>query len=143
VLSLIVQTKMFKAVVAADGYGSIMGQYGEMGKDGSTYAVSVEEQGQGLMGGPPWQFRERYIENSPVFYLDRVETPLLLVHGAEDNAVASFLADEVFVGLRRLGKEVVYAKYQKESHDPQVWSYENRLDYARRVIAWFDEHLKK
>jgi dipeptidyl aminopeptidase/acylaminoacyl peptidase len=142
VLSLIVQTKRFTAAMAADGYGDIMAHYGEMGKDGSTYAVSIAEQGQELMGGTPWQFRERYIENSPVFYLDRVDTPLLIVHGAEDNAVASFLADEVFVGLRRLGKEAVYAKYEKESHSPQTWRYANQLDYCNRVIAWFDRHLK-
>ena len=54
------------------------------------------------MGGTPWEFRERYIENSPFFYLDRVETPLLLIHGAEDTASAPFNADQVFVGLRRL-----------------------------------------
>jgi len=125
------------------GYGDIMAHYGEMGRDGSTYAVSIAEQGQELMGGTPWQFRERYIENSPIFYLDRVDTPLLLVHGAEDNAVASFLADEVFVGLRRLGKDVVYAKYEKESHSPQIWSYANQLDFCERVIAWFDAHLKR
>jgi dipeptidyl aminopeptidase/acylaminoacyl peptidase len=143
VLSLIVQAKRFKAGVMAGGYGNIMAHYGEMGKDGSTYAIPIAEQGQELMGGTPWQLRDRYIENSPVFYLDRVDTPLLIVHGAEDNAVASFLADEVFVGLRRLGKEVVYAKYEKESHSPQTWSYANRLDFCNRVIAWFDVHLKR
>jgi dipeptidyl aminopeptidase/acylaminoacyl peptidase len=142
VLSLIVQTKRFKAAMSVDGYGDILAAYGQMDKSGSTYNVPIAENGQALMGGTPWQFRERYIENSPVFYLDRVETPLLLVHGAEDNAVASFLADEVFVGLRRLGREVVYAQYQKESHSPQTWSYENQMDFCNRVIAWFDAHLK-
>jgi len=142
VLSLIVQTKRFKAAMSADGYGDILAAYGQMDKSGSTYNVPIAETGQGLMGGTPWQFRDRYIENSPVFYLDRVETPLLLVHGADDNAVASFLADEVFVGLRRLGKEVVYAKYQNEPHSPQIWSYENQLDFCNRVIAWFDVHIK-
>lgn len=142
-LSLIVQTRRFKAGVMIAGYGDIVAHYGEMQKDGSAYAVSIAERGQELMGGTPWQFRERYIENSPVFYLERVDTPLLLVHGVEDNAVASFLADEVFVGLRRLGKEVVYAKYERESHSPQIWSYANQLDLWERVIAWFDAHLKR
>ncbi|MHB8500732.1 MAG: S9 family peptidase [Candidatus Acidiferrales bacterium] len=142
VLSLIVQTKRFKAAMAADGYGDILAAYGQMDKSGATYNVPIAENGQALMGGTPWQVRDRYIENSPLFYLDRVETPLLLVHGAEDNAVAPFLAEEVFVGLRRLGKEVVYAKYQDESHSPQTWSYANQLDFCNRVIAWFDAHLK-
>jgi dipeptidyl aminopeptidase/acylaminoacyl peptidase len=108
-----------------------------------VFGTSVFEEGQGLMGGPPWQFRERYIENSPIFYLDRVETPLLIVHGSDDRAVPSFLSDEVFVGLRRLGKEVAYAKYEGEGHSPFEWSYANQLDFCKRMIEWFDDHLKK
>ena len=141
-LSLIVQTTRFKAAVVADGTGDLVAGYGEMDKDGSTYFVSILENGQGLMGGAPWQYRERYIDNSPIFYLDRVETPLLIVHGAEDKAVASFLGDEIFVGLRRLGKETEYAKYEGEDHSPLYWSYPNQLDYCTRLITWFDKYLK-
>ncbi len=142
-LALIVQSKRFKAAVDIDGMGNLITAYGQMGKDGSAFQTSITEQGQGLMGGTPWQFRERYIENSPFFYLDRVETPLLIVHGAADPTVASFLSDEVFVALRRLGKEVEYAKYEGEGHSPLDWSYANQLDFCKRMIAWFDEHLKK
>jgi dipeptidyl aminopeptidase/acylaminoacyl peptidase len=141
VLSLLVQTKRFKAAMAADGSGNLVSFYGQMNKDASAFGQSVAETGQMLMGGTPWQFRERYIENSPLFYLDRVETPLFMVHGAADTAVSPFLSDEVFVGLRRLGKEVVYAKYQGEGHSPLYWSYANQLDFCSRVIGWFDAHL--
>jgi dipeptidyl aminopeptidase/acylaminoacyl peptidase len=140
-LSLLVQTKRFKAAVMASGYGDIVSTYGQFGKNGSAYHTSLEEQGQGLMGGTPWQFRERYIENSPIFYLDRVETPLLILHGTADPTVASFLGDEVFVDLRRLGKEVEYARYEGEGHGLDG-SYANQLDSTNRVIRWFDEHLK-
>ena len=96
------------------------------------------------MGGPPWQFPARFMENSTGGSIwTALPTPLLLVHGAEDNAVASFLGGEVFVGLRRLGKKVTYAKYEGESHDPAYWSYPNELDFCNRVIAWFDGHLKQ
>ncbi|MCI0722334.1 MAG: prolyl oligopeptidase family serine peptidase, partial [Acidobacteria bacterium] len=142
VFSLIVQTKRFKAAMAANGSGDLMASYGQMNKDGSAFGQSVAETGQALMGGTPWQFRERYIENSPVFYLDRVETPLLIVHGAEDPTVASFLSDEVFVALRRLGKTVEYAKYEGEGHSPLDWSYPNQLDFCNRVIEWFDAHIR-
>jgi dipeptidyl aminopeptidase/acylaminoacyl peptidase len=94
------------------------------------------------MGGTPWQFRERYIENSPIFYLDRIETPLFIVNGSADTVVPSFLGDQVFVGLRRLGKEVVYAKYDGEGHSVNGWKYANQLDFTRRMIAWFDKYLK-
>ena len=54
--------------------------------------------------------------------------------------MAAFLADEVFVGLRRLGKEVEYARYDGEGHD--IEGYPNKVDYVTRMVAWFDEHLK-
>jgi len=88
----------------------------------------------------PWEMRELYIQNSPVFYLDRVKTPLLIVHGTADPIVAPFLADEVFVGLRSLGKEVVYLKYRNEGHS--IEAFANQMDYCVRMIQWFDNHLK-
>lgn len=104
--------------------------------------ISGAETGQVLMGGTPWEFRDRYIENSPIFYLDRIETPLLIVHGSADITVAPFLGDELFVGLRRLGKEAEYAKYEGETHSPSDWSYANQVDLCGRIIAWFDKYLK-
>ncbi|MGC1831901.1 MAG: prolyl oligopeptidase family serine peptidase, partial [Candidatus Acidiferrales bacterium] len=141
-LSLIVQTKRFKAAVSLDGMGDMVGAYGQMRKDGTAFGTSMEEQGSGLMGDTPWQVRERYVENSPIFYLDRVETPLLIVHGSNDTTVAPFLGDEMFVDLRRLGREVVYAKYEGEGHSPLSWSHGNQVDLCNRMIAWFEAHLK-
>ncbi len=141
-LALIVQTKRFKAAVEMGGAGDLAGFYGEMNKDGDAYATTVLEHNQNVMGGTPWRFRDRYIENSPFFYLDRVETPLLIVHGAEDDAVAPFLGDQIFVALRRLGKEVEYAKYEGEGHVPTSWSYANQVDFCSRTLAWFDKYLK-
>ena len=106
-----------------------------MRRDGSTYGGTT-------LGGTPWQSPDQYIENSPVFYLDRIQTPLLLLHGELDNAVPSFLADEIFVGLRNLGKWVMYAKYEGESHAPADWEYANQVDYWKRIITMFDTFLK-
>jgi dipeptidyl aminopeptidase/acylaminoacyl peptidase len=138
-LALITATPRFSAAVMRAGLGNLIGFYGELGKDGTHYGLGVAEYAFGM--GNPWTSRARYVENSPIFYLDRVQTPLLIVHGSIDNAVASFLAEEVFVGLRRLGKEVVYARYEGEGH--QIESYANQVDYCNRMIAWFDDHLKK
>src|SRR5260370_5447795 len=142
-LSLIVQTKRFKAALAADGSVNLISAYGQMDAQGAAYQTAIMEAGQGLMGGPPWEFPQRYIQNSPFFYLDRVDTPLLIVHGTQDRTVAPFLGDELFVGLRRLGKTVLYAKYQGEDHSPVTWSYGNQLDFSDRMIAWFDQYLKQ
>ena len=141
-LSLIVQTTRFKAAVVSAGSSDLVAEYAAMGKDGSTYGLPILERGQGLMGGTPWQFRDRYAENSPIFYLDRAVTPVLILHGSDDSAVPSSLGDEIFVSLRRLGKKAEYAKYQGEGHSPIYWSYENQLDYCTRLIMWFDANLK-
>jgi dipeptidyl aminopeptidase/acylaminoacyl peptidase len=141
-LSLIVQTTRFKAAVDSAGPADLISVYGQMDKTGSSGAIGWSETGQGGMVGTPWQFRDRYIENSPIFYLDRVETPLLIVQGELDGAVPHQQAEEVFVGLRRLGKEVVYAEYQGEEHWEGTWSFANASDYWNRVIDWFNQHLK-
>jgi dipeptidyl aminopeptidase/acylaminoacyl peptidase len=140
-LALIVQTKRFKAAIEADGMGDLTGHYGQLDKSGGAFGTSLEN-GQNALGGSPWQVRDKYIENSPIFYLDRVETPLLIIQGTKDDTVAPFLADEVFVGLRRLGRDVEYAKYEGEQHTPLGWSYANQVDLANRIIAWFDKYLK-
>jgi dipeptidyl aminopeptidase/acylaminoacyl peptidase len=139
-LSLIVQTNRFKAAMMADGFGDLISQYGELQDDGTAFQPTTIER---RLGGNPWQVRERYIENSPLFYLHRVETPLLIIHGMDDRNVFPNRSDEVFVGLRRLGKEVVYARYAGETHAPTTWIYANQLDFWTRVISWFDQHLKE
>lgn len=140
--ALVVQTKRFKAAMISDGYADLFGHYGEMSDEGTAYGTSIEESGQGLMGGTPWEFRERYIENSPFFYLNRVETPVLMMHGSRDMNVSPFLGDEVYVGLRRLGKVVEYAKYEGEDHAPLYWSYTHQIDFCRRMISWFEKYVK-
>jgi len=141
-LALLVQSNRFEAAVVSAGYGDLVAHYTEMTVNGTAFGTSIDEGGQGKIGGTPWEFRNRYIENSPIFYLDRIKTPVLMVHGSEDTAVLPYLADEVFVDLRRLGNEVEYAKYDGESHSPSSWSYENQLDVASRWIRWFDKYLK-
>lgn len=140
-LALLVQSKRFRAAVEVDGTGDLLGVYGEMRQDGSAYGTSVEH-GQNALGGSPWEVRERFVENSPVFYLDRTDTPLLIVQGTDDTAVAPFLADEIFVGLRRLGKEAEYAKYAGEGHEPSYWSRPNQIDFCTRMLNWFEVHLR-
>jgi dipeptidyl aminopeptidase/acylaminoacyl peptidase len=140
--ALIVQTQRFKAAIDIAGTANLLGLYTEMAKDGTAFGTAIVEHGQDALGGTLWELRDRYIENSPIFYLDRVSTPLLIVHGAEDTGVSSFLGDQLFIALQRLGKRVEYAKYQGEGHSPADWSYPNQLDLCKRMIAWFDSYLK-
>jgi dipeptidyl aminopeptidase/acylaminoacyl peptidase len=138
VLSMIVQTKRFAAAVdISGGYVNQVSQYGSMDANGDSPYVKLSER---WMGGTLWDRRDRYIENSPVFYLDRVTTPLLIINGSLDNAARPFEAEELFVFLRRLKNEVQYAKYEGEGHG--LNAYANRADFLTRTIAWFDDHLK-
>lgn len=140
-LALITQTKRFRAAIELAGTADLMSHYGQMDASGTSFGTSLER-GFDVMEGSPWEFRERYIENSPIFYLDRIETPLLIVHGSADPTVAAFLGDQIFVGLRRLGKEVQFARYEGEEHAPMNWLYENQLDLANRMVQWFELYLK-
>jgi dipeptidyl aminopeptidase/acylaminoacyl peptidase len=135
-LALLVQTRLFKAAVASAATGDLISTFGSL-HSGSTQWV---ESGQLGMDGTPWTVRERYVENSPLYYLDRIRTPLLLLHGGRD-LLRSELAEEVFVGLHHLGSEVTYVKYEGEDHYPGEWGYPNQVDYLNRVIRWFEEHL--
>jgi dipeptidyl aminopeptidase/acylaminoacyl peptidase len=139
-LALIAQTRRFRAAVEVDGFANLLGIYGEMDKEGAAFGMALQEHGSAAR--TPWQSRDRYIENSPIFYFDMVDTPLLVIQGSEDETVAPFLADEVFVDLRRLGKEVEYAKYNGEGHSPLLWRYPNQVDLCNRMISWFERHLK-
>lgn len=142
-LALIVQSRIFKAAVDSAGVASLISEYTAMTSGGDSAGIGWTESGQGGMPGTPWQYRSTYIENSPLFYMDKVETPLLIVHGALDDSVPATEAESVFVSLRRLGKEVVYVRYGGEGHWEGGWGPDNVVDYWNRVISWFDEHLKQ
>ena len=140
-LALIVQTSRFKAAVMVAGFGDLLGFYGEMDESGSSLGIGILEGGTGQfsMPGTPWEYPDLYIANSPIFWLDRVKTPLLIIHGTKDTNVAPSLADEVFVGLRRLGKRATYVKYVGEVHG--IHDYENQIDSFHRIVEWFDDYL--
>ena len=140
--ALITQTPRFAAAVSSAPISNLISFYGHLTEGGDSPWVTWAEQSQGKMGGSLWEFRERYIENSPIFFLDKVETPLLLIVGVLDNDAVP-QAGEMFSGLRRLGKKAVLARYEGEGHTPQQGRYPNVVDYWQRVLTWFDEHLSE
>jgi dipeptidyl aminopeptidase/acylaminoacyl peptidase len=140
VLSAIAASPHFKAAVVHGGFGDLNALYGVMSAGGGDVYVGLVEGTQGQMGGSPWQYRGRYIENSPFFHLNRVRTPLLLLHGERDGVVPSWLADQVFIGLRRLGATVEYRKYMGEGHTTEQEA--SNTDLWAAIIRWFDTYLK-
>ncbi|MGH9722210.1 MAG: S9 family peptidase, partial [Bryobacteraceae bacterium] len=141
-MALLVQTTRFKAAVVRAGFADLISAYGGMNENGAAYGIAIAEESQMRLGGTPWEYPMRYLQNSPFLSLDRIRTPVLIVHGDRDESVYPFLADQMFVGLRRLGRSVVYAKYRGEAHYEGLWAYPNQVDYLERMLAWFDEHLQ-
>ncbi|MGB3509074.1 MAG: prolyl oligopeptidase family serine peptidase [Microcoleaceae cyanobacterium] len=140
VLALLTQTYRFQAAVASAGIYNLTSFYGILTNHGKSRWINWAEKGQGQMGGSLWEKRDAYIENSPLFYLDRVETPILLVSGTgEPGEVAQ--ASEVFSGFRRLGKRVEMRLYDREGHYSGGWSQKSLRDVGERVVSWFDSYL--
>jgi len=131
---LITQTTRFKAAISEAPLSDMISSYLGEGDTG------WHESGQAQMGGTLWEYPQRYIDGSPVFHLDRIETPLLLICNNQDYSFAQ--GKEMFTGLARLGKEVVLVKYKDADHWPGVWSNEKLADYWERVLSWFDEYLR-
>jgi dipeptidyl aminopeptidase/acylaminoacyl peptidase len=98
------------------------------------------EQAQSRIGGSLWEYPMRFLENSPVFRADRVQTPLLMIHNDEDDAVPWYQGIEYYLALRRLGKEVYMFSYNGEKHG--LRKRINQKDYTRRLQEFFDHFLK-
>jgi hypothetical protein len=98
------------------------------------------EVGQSRIGGSLWETPMRYIENSPLFWLDKVTTPLFIMSNDADDAVPWYQGIEFFVAMRRLGKEVYLIDYNNDVHNPA--SRANQKDIAMRMQQFFDAKLK-
>lgn len=98
------------------------------------------EHTQSRVGGSPWEVPERYTKNSPLFNLDKVNTPLLIMHNDMDGHVPWYQGIEFFVGLKRLNKPAWMLNYSGEPHWPVRMA--NRIDFQVRLKAFFDHYLK-
>jgi dipeptidyl aminopeptidase/acylaminoacyl peptidase len=139
-LAILINTNRFKAAVVAAGVYNLVSSYGTLLPDGGAPFVSFSEYGQGRVGASPWSARDSYIENSPWFYLDRITTPILIECGTRDEP-ACLQSDQLFVGLRRLGKVVELRRYVDEGHT--IRSRQSQLDYWNAVLNWFEDHLSE
>ncbi|WP_456430209.1 S9 family peptidase [Rhodocaloribacter sp.] len=137
---MVTQTNIFKAAVAGAPVSNMTSAYGGI-RWGSGLARQFQyEKTQSRLGGSLWEARDRYIDNSPLFFADRIHTPLLIIHGDDDGAVPWYQSIELYLALRRLGKESVFLEYRGEDHHPA--KYANKLDWAMRMKQYFDHYLK-
>jgi hypothetical protein len=139
-LYMITQTQMFAAAMAGAPVVNMTSAYGGI-RWGSGVARAFQyEKTQSRIGGSIWEYPTRYIENSPLFWLDKVTTPLFIMNNDADDAVPWYQGIETFVGMRRLGKEVYFIDYNNDVHNPA--SRANQKDIAMRMQQFFDNKLK-
>jgi dipeptidyl aminopeptidase/acylaminoacyl peptidase len=137
---VITQTHLFSAAMAGAPVANMTSAYGGI-RWGSGLARAFQyEHTQSRIGCSIWQCTPRYIENSPLFWADRITTPLLMMHNDADDAVPWYQGIEMFVALRRLGKEVYLIDYNNDVHNPTKRA--NQKDIAMRMQQFFDYHLR-
>ena len=95
---------------------------------------------QAQLAGPPWADLERFIKNSPLTYVDRIHTPVMIIHGDLDSAVPIQQSEEMYTALSQLGRRVEFVRYWGEGHGNI--SPANIRDQWEREIKWFDTFLK-
>jgi dipeptidyl aminopeptidase/acylaminoacyl peptidase len=137
---MITQTTRFRAAEAGAPVADMISAYNGIRWGTGLPRQFQYEQTQSRIGGTPWQYPLRFIENSPVFHLDRVQTPLLMIHDDGDDAVPWYQGIEMFLSLRRLGKEVYLFNYNGEPHG--LRKRPNQKDYSIRMQQFFDHFLK-
>lgn len=101
--------------------------------------MSQAETGQSRMGNPPWKDFDRYVRNSPLFYVDRIETPLMIMQGDLDY-VAMQQGEQLFAALYRQNKRATFVRNWGEGHVLQGQA--NVRDMWGRIYAWCDQSLR-
>ena len=137
---LVTRTNVFTAAEAGAPVSNMTSAYGGIRWQTGLSRMMQYERTQSRLGGTLWEVRQRYIENSPLFWADKIETPVLMLHNDEDGAVPWYQGIEFFVALRRLHKPVWLLNYNGEPHG--LRKYQNRKDFAVRMQQFFDHYLK-
>jgi dipeptidyl aminopeptidase/acylaminoacyl peptidase len=137
---LLTKTTMFRAAEAGASMANMVSGYGGIRwGTGMSRAFQYEKQ-QSRIGGTPWNASAKFIENSPIFSVDKISTPYLTVHNDEDDAVPWYQAIEFFTALRRLEKEAYWFNYNGEKHG--LKERDNLKHFTVHMSEFFDHYLQ-
>ncbi len=137
---LITRTDLFKCAESGAPVVNMTSAYGGIRWGSGLSRMFQYEHTQSRIGGTLWEYPMRYLENSPLFFTDKVNTPVLILHNDKDGAVPWYQGIEYFVALRRLGKPAWLLNYNDEPHWPV--KRQNRKDFQKRMQQFFDYYLK-
>jgi dipeptidyl aminopeptidase/acylaminoacyl peptidase len=135
---IVTRTNRFAAAAPGAGIVNFISFYGSISVNGSRQGL--QEDGQARMGGSLWDKPDAYLNNSPILYANKVNTPMLIVHNTADGNVPFAQAEEWFLALRRLRKKVWLLQYDGEYHG--FTSFKAAADYTIRLEQFFNHYLK-
>lgn len=128
------QTRAFATAIAHAGISSISSYWGE-GYWGYAYSAVA------TANSFPWNRKDLYVNQSPLFNADKISTPLLLLHGSVDTNVPPGESTQLYTALKLLGREVEYIQITDQNH--HILTYNKRILWTHTILAWFDRWLKK
>lgn len=137
---IITQSDLFAAAVGGSSINDFVSGYFSINGNDTRSDAWRYEADQPRMDSSPFENWEGYALNSPLFHVAKLSTPLLLWCGLQDGQVNPLQTMEMYLGLRRLGKQGTMLLYEKEDHalaDP-----ENQRDLTGKVMDWFGYHLE-
>jgi len=137
---LVTKTNVFAAAEAGAPVSDMISAYGGIRWGSGMSRMFQYEKTQSRIGGSLWEAPVHYIENSPIFWADKVQTPLLMMHNDADGAVPWYQGIEYFVALRRLSRPAWLFNYNGEDHG--LRQEKNRKDWTIRLQQFFDHYLK-
>ena len=132
---------MFSAAVAGAAITDMVSSYLHFSENYFRPNFFQYESSQLRMGESIFKNFQGYLSNSPVYYADKVNTPLLSWAGVEDVQVHHYQTIEFYLSLRRLGKKHVMLLYPEQGHT--LTNKDQQLDLSTRIMEWFDKYLKK
>jgi dipeptidyl aminopeptidase/acylaminoacyl peptidase len=136
---LITRTNVFRAVEAGASVSDMVSAYGGIRWGTGMSRAFQYEKTQSRIGAPPWKAPLQFIENSPIFWVEKVHTPYLTMHNDDDDAVPWYQGIEFFTAMRRLGKEAYMFVYNGEKHG--LRERENQKHWTVHMAEYFDYFL--
>jgi dipeptidyl aminopeptidase/acylaminoacyl peptidase len=133
-------TKLFKAIWAGAPVANMTSAYGGIRWESGVARQFQYEKTQSRIGGTLWEKLPLYLENSPLFHLNKVTAPMVIMANDADGAVPWYQGIELFTGLRRLGKKVWMFNYNGQGHG--LSQRQDMRDYQIRMQQFFDYMLK-
>jgi dipeptidyl aminopeptidase/acylaminoacyl peptidase len=130
---LLTKTDIFAAGISHAGISDISGYWGE-GFWGYLYNA------RSAANSFPWNRKDIYVDQSPLFGSENINTPLLLLHGDADTNVPPGESRQLYTALKLLGKEVDLIEISDQNH--WIREHNKRKKWTKTIVAWFDKWLK-